>query len=86
MTLLKLRTKVFFEVKTCRLRYTYRSLRFYKNEKGEKVDEVLATVMLAPKTFTREDVVEISTHGGSTASRAVLDTIIKSRRVYGRAR
>ena len=44
---------------------------FIKNEKGEKVDEVLATVMLAPKTFTREDVVEISTHGGSTASRAV---------------
>ena len=51
---------------------------FIKNEKGEKVDEVLATVMLAPKTFTREDVVEISTHGGSTASRAVLDTIIRA--------
>lgn len=34
--------------------------------------------MLAPKTFTREDVVEISTHGGSTASRAVLDTIIRA--------
>ena len=44
----------------------------------EKVDEVLASVMLAPKTFTREDVVEISTHGGSTASRAVLDTIIRA--------
>ena len=39
---------------------------------------MLATVMLAPKTFTREDVVEISTHGGSTASRAVLDTIIRA--------
>ena len=39
---------------------------------------MLAAVMLAPKTFTREDVVEISTHGGSTASRAVLDTIIRA--------
>ena len=55
---------------------------FIKNEKGEKVDEVLATVMLAPKTFTREDVVEISTHGGSTASRAVLDTIKEQARIW----
>ena len=44
---------------------------FIKNEKGEKVDEVLATVMLARESFyVCEDVVEISTHGGSTASRA----------------
>lgn len=51
---------------------------FIRNEKGEKVDEVLATVMRAPRTFTREDVVEISTHGGMTASRNVLDCIIKA--------
>jgi tRNA modification GTPase len=51
---------------------------FIKNEKGEKVDEVLATVMRAPKTFTREDVVEISTHGGVTTSKEVLDTVIKA--------
>lgn len=51
---------------------------FIKNERGETVDEVLATVMRAPKTFTREDIVEISTHGGMTASRAVLDTLIRA--------
>lgn len=51
---------------------------FIKNDRGEKVDEVLATVMRAPKTFTREDVVEISTHGGMTASREVLDTLIRA--------
>lgn len=34
--------------------------------------------MRAPRTFTREDTVEISTHGGLTASRAVLDTIIRA--------
>lgn len=51
---------------------------FIKNASGEKVDEVLATVMRAPRTFTREDVVEISTHGGVTATTAVLDTVIKA--------
>jgi len=30
----------------------------------EKVDEVLVTVMRAPNTYTREDVVEINCHGG----------------------
>lgn len=51
---------------------------FIKNEKGEKLDEVLATVMRAPKTFTREDVVEISTHGGMASSRAVMDALIRA--------
>lgn len=51
---------------------------FIKTEKGEKIDEVLLTVMRAPKTFTREDTVEISTHGGMTAPRAVLDALIKA--------
>ena len=49
-----------------------------KNEHGETVDEVLLTVMRAPKTFTREDVVEISTHGGFSAPRAVLDALIRA--------
>lgn len=51
---------------------------FIVNDKGEKVDEVLATVMRAPNSFTREDVVEISTHGGSVASHRVLDAIIRA--------
>ena len=49
---------------------------FIVNEKGERVDEVLVSVMLAPKTFTREDVVEISTHGGIRISRAVLSCLL----------
>src|SRR5688500_14899316 len=32
---------------------------------GEKVDEVLAVLMRAPHTYTREDVVEIDCHGGA---------------------
>lgn len=51
---------------------------FIKNEKGEKIDEVLVTVMKAPKTFTREDVVEISTHGGSSVAVSVLDAVIRA--------
>lgn len=51
---------------------------FIKNADGEKVDEVLATVMRAPRTFTREDTVEISTHGGMTASREALGCLIRA--------
>lgn len=51
---------------------------FIKDLKGNKIDEVLLTVMKSPKTFTAEDTVEISTHGGMTASRRVLDAVIKA--------
>ena len=43
---------------------------------GETIDEVLVTVMRAPKTFTREDVVEISAHGGTVTAKRVLDAVI----------
>ena len=43
---------------------------------GRVVDEVLLTVMRAPRTFTREDVVEISCHGGVVAAKAVLDAVL----------
>ncbi len=43
---------------------------------GRTVDEVLVSVMLAPRTFTREDVVEISCHGGILPARMVLETVL----------
>jgi tRNA modification GTPase len=43
---------------------------------GQKIDEVLVTVMLAPRTYTREDVVEINCHGGIVAVRMVLDAVL----------
>ncbi len=46
-------------------------------EDGAAIDEVLVTVMKAPRTFTREDVVEISTHGGIVASKKVLSALYK---------
>ncbi len=42
----------------------------------QHVDEVMLAVMRAPRTFTREDVVEISCHGGLLATKAVLDTVL----------
>lgn len=45
---------------------------------GKVIDEVLVSVMKAPNTYTREDVVEINTHGGYRAVTAVLNTIIKN--------
>src|SRR3990172_4616130 len=40
---------------------------------GENVDEVLASYMPAPRTYTREDVVEIDCHGGMVALQRVLE-------------
>ena len=43
---------------------------------GKTIDEVLLSVMRAPRTFTREDVVEITCHGGLLPAKMVLDTIL----------
>ncbi len=49
---------------------------FIKNpETLEKTDEVLVTLMRAPRTFTAEDVVEISTHGSPTVLAKVMDLL-----------
>ena len=43
---------------------------------NEKIDEVLVTIMRAPKTFTREDVVEINCHGGIATTNKVLELLL----------
>ena len=60
-------------------------------DQNETVDEVLVSVMRAPRTFTGEDTVEINCHGGTFVVRRVLETVIKNgarptetRRVYQR--
>ena len=45
---------------------------------GRTVDEVLVAVMRAPRTFTREDTVEISCHGGVLPAKLVLDTVLEN--------
>ena len=45
---------------------------------NEKIDEVLVSVMKAPKTFTREDVVEINCHGGIATTNKVLEVLLEN--------
>ena len=46
--------------------------------KEEIIDEVLVSVMRSPKTFTKEDIVEINTHGGTAATNKVLETLLEN--------
>ena len=43
----------------------------------ERLDEVLVILMLAPRSFTAEDVVEIHCHGGVMAVRRVLARVLE---------
>ena len=45
---------------------------------GEIIDEVLVSVMKAPHTYTKEDIVEINCHGGSLVTRRVLEAVLKA--------
>lgn len=45
---------------------------------GETIEEVLVTVMRAPRSFTMEDVVEIGCHGGLVSVRRVLDLLLQT--------
>jgi len=46
--------------------------------RGDVVDEVILTVMRAPKSYTREDIIEINCHGGIVALRRVLDLVLEN--------
>ncbi len=45
---------------------------------GKTVDEVLLAVLRAPRTFTREDTVEITCHGGILPAKLILDTLLEN--------
>ncbi|WP_099158973.1 tRNA uridine-5-carboxymethylaminomethyl(34) synthesis GTPase MnmE [Virgibacillus ndiopensis] len=45
-------------------------------ETNEVAEEVMVSIMRAPKTFTREDVVEINCHGGMVAVNRVLEILL----------
>lgn len=44
---------------------------------GERIEEVLVTVMRGPRSFTTEDVVEISCHGGIISVKKVLGLVLE---------
>jgi len=45
---------------------------------GKIIDEVLLTILRAPRTFTREDMVEASCHGGVLPAKLVLDALLEA--------
>ena len=47
-------------------------------DNDKKVDEVLISVMLAPKTYTKEDIIEINTHGGIATTHKVLELCLNN--------
>lgn len=47
-------------------------------DNGVMIDEVLITIMKAPKTFTKEDVVEINCHGGIAVTNKVLKILLQN--------
>ena len=49
----------------------------YIKDETETIDEVLVTIMRAPRTFTGEDTVEINCHGGIFVVKKILETVLK---------
>ena len=48
----------------------------YIMDGDEKIDEVLVTIMRSPKTFTKEDIVEINAHGGIMTTDKILELLL----------
>ena len=78
---LQIAEKIFFSPKNKSLRNlkSYRVSYGYVNNPltGEKIDEVLVTVMKSPRSYTKEEVVEINCHGGMITLRKVLEIVLK---------
>lgn len=57
---------------------------FFTDE-GEKIDEVMAVYLKAPKTYTREDMVEIQCHGSMLSASRIMSALAKSGAVSAEA-
>lgn len=49
---------------------------FILDDQKNSIDEVLVSIFRAPKTYTREDIVEINCHGGTFITRKILSLIL----------
>lgn len=55
---------------------SHKVLYGYIKDKEEIIDEVLVTIMKSPKSYTLEDIVEISCHGGIATTKKILELIL----------
>lgn len=51
---------------------------FIVDENEKIADEVVAGIMLAPNTYTREDIIEINCHGGTLVTNKILEIVLKN--------
>ena len=47
-------------------------------DNNEIIDEVLVSIMLSPKTFTTENIVEINCHGGINTTNKILELVLSN--------
>lgn len=73
-------SKIFVDVKG---RYSLKNYEshtinygFIIDDNNTKIDEVMVSVMKAPRSYTKEDVVEINTHGGRIVMETILNLLI----------
>lgn len=45
-------------------------------DESEKIDEVLVSIFKAPKTYTKEDIIEINCHGGVASTNKILELLL----------
>jgi GTP-binding protein len=57
---------------------TYTTHYGWVKDNSKIIDEVILTVMRSPRSYTKEDIVEINCHGGIVALRKVLDLVLVS--------
>lgn len=50
----------------------------YLNWKTEKIDEVMISIFRAPRSYTTEDTIEISCHGGNAVLLKILEIVLES--------
>lgn len=74
--------KIYRNVKMKQMLTTYKShtihYGFIIEENETVIDEVMVSVMRAPKSYTTEDTVEINCHGGVLMMRKILDAVLKA--------
>ena len=74
--------KIYRNVKMKQMLTTYKShmihYGFIVEENETVIDEVMVSVMKAPKSYTAEDTVEINCHGGVFMMRKILDAVIRA--------
>ena len=77
---LKIAERIFLSARQKKIRKTPSHRMLYGHiidpANKETIDEVLVSVMKAPHTYTREDMVEINSHGGPVPMRRILDLVL----------